>query len=278
MYDLDDKINKKKWGEMDYDSINAAKDQARSIMQEQMINRGIYLASSHEDDWAKDSGRILDPNQVRWIGTAPACEAKEYDCQVTPGFIAKGSDKCGDGKCCWGGQKIKCGFDQNRFTNTCLYQQIKDAQKNDNDHFYNKARHEKVFFPKELDEGKAPGMRWFGSAPSCNGTQSFCEAVVDDYYPMRKHGWGDGAQCAKTGGYKVLGVRPFTEAQYNTLKTIKPYCVFSQAGKLPYIKDEIGFIAGKPTWMMIQDSLPKEEKEYWNKKESQDDMNRWYCK
>jgi len=42
-----------------------------------------------------------------WDGTAPFCEG---DCRRRR-YSQVDTDKCGDGKCCWTGMKVKCCMD-----------------------------------------------------------------------------------------------------------------------------------------------------------------------
>lgn len=127
-----------------------------------------------------------------WIGTAPFCDPHPDQCEKTPGFVAIKKDKCGDGACCWSGEKIKCEFNENKF---------KEDFSND------------VFT-------KAAKPQWFGNAPICSSQP--CDVYKADMVPIKSDKCGDGSCCWT--GEKWLGIQPQTEEQKINVRQGKKEC------------------------------------------------------
>lgn len=124
-------------------------------------------------------------SRVIWLGTAPFCSPNATSCSKTPGYIAAGTDKCGDGACCWTGQKIQCTFDMSAWKTTPLYSEL-------------------MMETNGAAKDYVPEFVWLGQAPACS--VDACDCMMAGFLPIRPDNSGDGSVC--TTGSKWLCVRP----------------------------------------------------------------------
>lgn len=128
-----------------------------------------------------------------YIGTAPFCKPSKAQCEKTPGYVADGYDDCGDGSCCWSGQKIKCSFNPEKWQQSQVYSELLDET----------PEHANV----------KPQFAWFGKAPFCKGTP--CDVYQSGMIPIRASNCGDGSCCVT--GEKWLGMKPISKRDRDAL-------------------------------------------------------------
>jgi hypothetical protein len=136
-----------------------------------------------------------------YIGTAPFCDPRGVLCDVTPGYEDGGKSKCGDGSCCWTGNKRRCTFNQNKWEKSDLYRELITED------------------PKV--QGLTPKFNWFGKAPLCSATP--CDVYEAGMVPIKSHTCGDGSCCVS--GEKWLGIKPLSTYQKDLVKTGQKECM-----------------------------------------------------
>jgi len=139
--------------------------------------------------------------ETRWVGTAPFCDPNPSQCEATPGYIATGKDKCGNGACCWSGEKIKCEFNDKAWKSSQLYSEMiaENGQKAEN---------------------IKPQFVWMGKAPAC--AVEACDVFAAGLVPVKNSTCGDGSCCFT--GEKWLGMKPILQSHKDLVKTGMKEC------------------------------------------------------
>ncbi len=153
-----------------------------------------------------------------WVGTSPFCKGEKADCGRTPGYVCVGEDKSGDGFPCLTGKKVHCKFDPEEFKKSWIYN---ESVKNN---------------PENKDF--QPEFKWFGTSPYCKET--YGSVAQEGYYPVKTDKSGDGAPCVV--GSKVLGMRPVTKEQKETVEKLAKEYKEKNEKLESIIKDAIGIL------------------------------------
>lgn len=167
------------------------------------------------------SGLLVTPGAARdlWIGTAPWCEAKPHHCMQIHGMRHVKTDRCGNGKCCWGsGRKQLCRTHPQDVKGSIWLgtAPICKATPADCGHFLKPMVASGLQSqcaggsccgpfgnPKKIHckPVAGPPRAWFGTAPACGARESDCERHGMEFITTSKT--GEGKLCFGAG-IKVL--------------------------------------------------------------------------